>query len=37
MGRIQVAKGAFMLGTIFMAVDIVQLLEQEYERQYRPS
>ena len=33
MGRIQVAEGTlFMPGTIFMAVDIVQLLEEEAER-----
>ena len=32
-GRIQVAEGArFTLGTIFMAVDIVKLLEQEFHR-----
>ena len=34
MGRIQVAQGTrFMPGTIFMAVDIVELLERERERQ----
>lgn len=33
MGRIQVAAGTrFMPGTIFMAVDIVRLLEEETER-----
>ena len=33
LGRIQVAEGArFMPGTIFMAVDIVKLLEQEFHR-----
>ena len=38
MGRIQVAEGTrFMPGTIFMTVDVVQLLEEESERQYRPS
>jgi hypothetical protein len=36
MGRIQVTQGArFTPGTIFMAVDIVRLLEQEGERQRR--
>ena len=35
-GRIQVAEGTrFVPGTIFMAVDIVQLLEQEREHQDR--
>ena len=34
LGRIQVAEGTrFVPGTIFMAVDIVRLLEQERERQ----
>jgi hypothetical protein len=34
LGRIQVAHGTrFMPGTIFMAVDIVDLLERERERQ----
>lgn len=33
MGRIQVAEGTrFTPGTIFMAVDIVRLLEEEAER-----
>ena len=33
LGRIQVSDGArFMPGTIFMAVDIVKLLEQEFHR-----
>jgi hypothetical protein len=36
MGRIQVAEGTrFMPGTIFMAVDIVRLLEEEAERTKR--
>jgi hypothetical protein len=35
-GRIQIAEGTrFVPGTIFMAVDIVELLEQERERQER--
>jgi hypothetical protein len=37
MGRIQVAEGTrFTPGTIFMAVDIVRLLEDEAERVKRP-
>ena len=36
MGRIQVAEGTrFTPGTIFMAVDIVRLLEDEAERMKR--
>jgi hypothetical protein len=36
LGRIQIAEGTrFRAGTIFMAVDIVQLLEQERERNHR--
>lgn len=34
MGRIQVTEGAtFTSGTVFMAVDMVDLLERELERQ----
>lgn len=34
MGRIQVSQGThFMPGTVFMAVDIVELLDREQERQ----
>ena len=37
-GRIRVAEGTrLMPGTIILGVDIVQLLEQEYDRQYRLS
>ena len=36
MGRIQVTEGSrFAPGTIFMAVDIADMLERERERQFR--
>jgi len=37
-GRVQVTPGTrFAPGTLFMGIDLVGMLEEERERQYRPQ